>query len=91
LRGLAAKKLVQRQKDPRDSRATLVTLTRRGREILEESRPYAEWSEKVLLKDLDEAMLNALLDQLEANTHEMLDALEQFRAAGSKSRSDRHR
>jgi DNA-binding MarR family transcriptional regulator len=95
LRGLAGKKLVQRQKDPRDSRATLVTLTRRGREILEESRPYAEWSEKVLLKNLDERMLKALLDQLEANTHEMLDALEQFRATGSRPKhlpgSDRRR
>jgi DNA-binding MarR family transcriptional regulator len=84
LRALAGRKLVQRQKDPRDSRATLVSLTRRGREILEESRPYAQWSEQMLLKGLDEGMLKALLDQLEANTHEMLEALEQFRASGGK-------
>lgn len=86
LQQLAKKKLVQRQKNPQDSRATLVTLTRRGREILEESRPYAEWSERVLLKGMDEAMLKALLDQLEANTQDMLDALEQFQAAGARPR-----
>lgn len=88
---LAQKKLVQRQRDPQDSRATLVTLTKRGREILEQSRPYAQWSEKLLLKGMDEEVLKALLDQLEANTHDMLDALEQFDAARLPKRAVRRK
>jgi DNA-binding MarR family transcriptional regulator len=75
LRALEAKQLVQRRDDSRDSRLTLVTLTGRGREILDESRPYAVWSEKVLLDGVDEKTLKALLDQLEANTQKLIDAL----------------
>ena len=76
LRTLEAKGLVERRDDSRDSRLTLVTLTRRGREILDESRPYATWSEKVLLDGVDEERLKALLDQLEANTQRLLDTIE---------------
>ena len=76
LRTLEAKGLVARRDDSRDSRLTLMTLTRRGREILDESRPYAAWSEKVLLDGVDEERLKALLDQLEANTQRLLDTIE---------------
>jgi DNA-binding MarR family transcriptional regulator len=76
LRALEAGKLVERRSDPGDSRLTLVTLTRRGREIIEESRPYAEWSERVLLQGVDEKALKALLDQLEANAQGLIDQLE---------------
>jgi DNA-binding MarR family transcriptional regulator len=53
-----------------------VSLTRKGRQILEESRPYAKWSEDFLLKNVDEKKLKAFLDQLEANTQGLLNALE---------------
>jgi DNA-binding MarR family transcriptional regulator len=75
LRALETGGLVERRRDARDSRLTLVTLTRRGRDILDESRPYAEWSEKVLLEGVDERTLKALLNQLEANTQKLIDTL----------------
>lgn len=68
LRTLENGGLVRRCSDATDSRVTLVGLTARGREILDDSRPYAAWSEKVLLKGVDEVTLKALLDQVEANT-----------------------
>ena len=78
LRALEASKLVTRRSDAGDSRLTLVTLTRRGRAILDESRPYAQWSEQVLLQGVDERALKALLDQLEANTQGLIDKLASF-------------
>jgi DNA-binding MarR family transcriptional regulator len=87
LRALEARKLVERRSDPQDSRATLVSLTKRGREILDESRPYAEWSEKVLLKGIDEKKLKALLDQLEANTQGLLHTLEEYRRKHLKEKA----
>ena len=68
LRALETAKLVERRSDPKDSRLTLVSLTKRGRETLDEFRPWAAWSEKLLLDGIDETKPKALLDQLEANT-----------------------
>ena len=79
LRALEARRLVARRSDPVDSRLTLVTLTRQGREIIDESRPYAAWSEKVLLEGVDEARLKALLDQVEANAQGLIKTIESFR------------
>jgi DNA-binding MarR family transcriptional regulator len=76
LRTLEASKLVERRSDPADSRLTLICLTKRGRETLDEFRPWAAWSEKVLLKGIDAAKLKALLDQLEANTESLLGRLD---------------
>ncbi len=78
LRALEAGRLVTRRSDAGDSRLTLVTLTRRGRAILDESRPYAQWSEQVLLQGVDERALKALLDQLEANTQGLIEKLASF-------------
>ncbi len=78
LRQLEAKKLVERRADPGDSRSILVSLTRKGREVLEEARPYAEWSEEFLLAGVDANRLKGLMDQLEANTQAMLSALQPF-------------
>ncbi len=76
LRALERAKLVERRKDPSDSRLTLMTLTERAQEILDESRPYADWTEKVLLNGIDEIELKRLLDRLELNTQGLLNALE---------------
>jgi DNA-binding MarR family transcriptional regulator len=76
LRALEAAKLVARRSDPKDSRLTLFSLTQRGREILDEFRPYADWSEKVLLSGVDEVALKALLDKLESNTQELMSTLQ---------------
>jgi len=78
LRTLEAGKLVERRSDPKDSRLTLVTLTKRAREILDEARPYGVWSEQVLLNGVDEKRLKGLLDQLEANTQGLISTLESF-------------
>jgi len=53
-----------------------VKLSRKGREILSEFRPYARWSEKLLLKNVDGEALKELLDQLEVNTAALLDTFE---------------
>jgi DNA-binding MarR family transcriptional regulator len=76
LRTLERAKLVERRKDPSDSRLTLMALTPRARDILDESRPYADWTEKVLLNGIDEIELKGLLDRLESNTQGLLNALE---------------
>lgn len=76
LRMLEASQLVERHSHPRDSRQTLAKLTKRGREILDESRPYAQWTEEVLLQGVNEVQLKALLDRLEANTQALLEAVE---------------
>lgn len=78
LHALKARKLVERRSDPNDTRLALFALTNRGREILEESRPYARWSERVLLDGVDESQLKSLLDQVEANTQKLLVALRSF-------------
>jgi DNA-binding MarR family transcriptional regulator len=84
LRTLEAGKLVQRCRDAKDSRLVLFTLTKRGRQVLDEFRPYAAWSEKVLLKGVDEGKLKALLDQLEGNTQGLMDTLEYMPQPSSK-------
>ena len=76
LRALEGRGLVHRCADASDSRLTLVSLTQSGREILDESRPYAAWSERVLLRGVDEVALKALLDQVEANTQGLIDKFE---------------
>jgi DNA-binding MarR family transcriptional regulator len=75
LRALETRKLVERRSDPEDSRLTRVSLTKRGRETLDQFRPWAAWSEKVLLDGIDERKLKALLDQLEANTESLMNTL----------------
>jgi DNA-binding MarR family transcriptional regulator len=75
LRTLEAMKLVERRGDPKDSRLLLISLTKRGRQTLDEFRPYAVWSERVLLKGVDELKLKELLDQVEANTEALLSML----------------
>ena len=76
LRALEAGKFVQRCRDAQDSRLVLFTVTKRGRQVLDEFRPYAAWSEKVLLKGVNEGNLKALLDQVESNTQSLMDTLE---------------
>jgi len=76
LHALEALKLIERRSDPNDSRLTLISLTKKGRETIEEYRPYTAWSEKVLLEGVDEAKLKDALTQVEANTERMVKMLE---------------
>jgi DNA-binding MarR family transcriptional regulator len=75
LRTLEEGKVVERNGHPEDSRLTLVTLTKRGRATLDEFRPWAAWSEKLLLKGVNDRKLKALLDQLEANTEALMEMI----------------
>jgi DNA-binding MarR family transcriptional regulator len=79
LRKLEEQDFVQRGSDARDSRLTLITLTRHGRKTLDEVRPYARRSEGLLLQRIDERQLKALLDILDENASAMLDDLAQSR------------
>jgi DNA-binding MarR family transcriptional regulator len=88
LRVLESKKMVERRADPHDSRSIRVSLTRKGRQILEESRPYAQWSEECLLKGVDAKKLKELMDQLEANTQNMLSALAPFQKKHPKDQTN---
>jgi DNA-binding MarR family transcriptional regulator len=88
LRALEGRGLVHCCADASDSRLTLVRLTESGRAILDESRPYAAWSEKVLLRGIDAAALKGLLDQVEANTQVLIDSFEKL-DPGPKRRSAR--
>jgi DNA-binding MarR family transcriptional regulator len=90
LRALEAGKFVQRCRDAQDSRLVLFTVTKRGRQVLDEFRPYAAWSEKVLLKGVDEGKLKALLDQLEGNTQGLIDTLEYMPQPASRGGTARH-
>lgn len=74
LRDLEERDLVERRSDARDSRLSLVMLTKHGRATLDKVRPYALASEKVLLDGLDAKLLKTLLDQLEVNAEAMLEA-----------------
>jgi DNA-binding MarR family transcriptional regulator len=76
LRTLEASKLVERRRDPNDSRLTLVALTKRGCKLLDEFRPWTQWSESVLLDGIDEANIKAMLDQLEANVDRLMRRLQ---------------
>ena len=76
LRALEARKLVERSSDPTDSRLTLVSLTQEGRSTNDEFRPWAAWSEKLLLSGVDATKLKALLDQLETNIERLAKRLE---------------
>lgn len=72
IRELIEKKLVQRNTDPVDSRIVLISLTRSGRKILDQVRPYALKTEKELLENLDEKLLKDMLDRLEEKGAEKL-------------------
>ena len=76
LRDLELRNLVQRRNDPADSRLTLVSLTPHGRKTLDEVRPYALKSERLLLTGIDEKKLKSLLRQVEVNAEEMIDSME---------------
>jgi len=73
LRELEKRGLVQRQADSCDSRLSLVSLTVRGRDVLEEVRPHALRSEFRLLEGIDARRLKKLLDRLEENATAMLE------------------
>lgn len=61
---LEAKKLVRRDRNKADARRNLVSLTERGRELLESVTPAVTASERELVACFDELDLDAFLGQL---------------------------
>ena len=72
LRGLERRGLVQRTAHPTDSRASLVSLTDEGGELVGRFAPVAEARNRRLLAGLDEAEVSALLDALFLRAEDIL-------------------
>lgn len=75
IKTLEQKNLVVRQGETNESRRLLISLTKKGRQTLDQVRPHARRSEEILLKKIDAQRLKQLLDQLEINVDEMVDML----------------
>ena len=73
LKSLDERGLVERSPDRWDGRLALVSLTPKGRALLEEVRPHALENQARLLEGIDGARLKRLLDQLEANAEAILE------------------
>ena len=72
LRGLERRGLIERTSHPTDSRASLVSLTARGDELVRGFAPVAQARNQRLLAGLDEAEVFALLDALFARAEDIL-------------------
>ena len=73
LKSLDERGLVERSPDRWDGRLALVSLTPKGRALLEEVRPHALENQARLLEGIDGSRLKRLLDQLEANAEAILE------------------
>ena len=73
LKSLDQRGLIERSPDRWDARLALVSLTPKGRALLEEVRPHALENQARLLEGVDERGLKAMLDRLEANAERVLE------------------
>jgi DNA-binding MarR family transcriptional regulator len=78
LRDLEIRKLVQRRSHNKDSRLSLISLSARGQQLLDEVRPFALNNELELLSGLDARQLKRLLGVLEVNA---VAQLQRFQAS----------
>jgi DNA-binding MarR family transcriptional regulator len=76
LRDLERRNLVVRRPHPRDARVSLVLLSAKGQELLDEVRPDSLQNEIALLKGIDARLLKRLLGTLESNADGLLQRLE---------------
>ncbi len=72
LNQLEEKRLIKRAIDKADSRCILITLTKRGSNLLEKVRPVAQASEGQMLTGLNRAKFKTELDQLMENLEQRL-------------------
>lgn len=86
LRGLLRRKLVTRTPHPSDSRASLLSLTKKGEALLREIAPVAEEYQRQLLQGQRARDVERALDLLSARAEEMFQ-----RALEEKSRATRRR
>jgi DNA-binding MarR family transcriptional regulator len=71
LRGLLSRKLIKRTAHPSDSRASLLSLTKRGEALLREIAPVAEEYQRQLLQGQRAREVERMLDLLSARAEEM--------------------
>jgi DNA-binding MarR family transcriptional regulator len=86
LRGLLSRKLIKRTKHPSDSRASLLSLTKKGEELLREIAPVAEEYQRQLLQGQRTRDVDRVLDLLSARAEEMFQL-----AMQEKGRTGRRR
>jgi len=82
LGGLLRRKLIKRTSHPSDSRASLLSLTKKGEELLREIAPVAEEYQRQLLQGQRGHDVERVLDMLSARAEEMFQV-----AFQEKSRS----
>lgn len=71
LRGLLSRKLIKRTAHPSDSRASLLSLTKKGEALLREIAPVAEEYQRQLLQGQRARDVERVLDLLSARAEEM--------------------
>ena len=71
LRGLMRRKLITRTAHPSDSRASLLSLTRKGEALLREIAPVAQENQRQLLQGQRARDVERVLDLLSARAEEM--------------------
>ncbi|HEX4001517.1 MAG TPA: MarR family winged helix-turn-helix transcriptional regulator [Candidatus Acidoferrales bacterium] len=86
LRGLLGRKLIKRTPHPSDSRASLLSLTKKGEALLREIAPVAEDYQRQLLQGQRSRDVERMLDLLSARAEEMFEL-----AVQQKSRTTRRR
>ncbi|MFZ0978007.1 MAG: MarR family winged helix-turn-helix transcriptional regulator [Candidatus Acidiferrales bacterium] len=86
LEGLLRRKLIKRTSHPSDSRASLLSLTKKGEALLREIAPVAEEYQRELLQGQRARDVERVLDLLSARAEEMFQ-----RAIQQKTRAARRR
>jgi len=84
LRGLLRRKLIKRTSHPSDSRASLLSLTKKGEALLREIAPVAEEYQRQLLQGQRARDVERVLDLLSARAEEMFEAAVQQKSRGTR-------
>jgi DNA-binding MarR family transcriptional regulator len=86
LRGLLGRKLIKRTSHPSDSRASLLSLTKKGEALLREIAPVAEEYQRQLLQGQRSHDVERVLDLLTARAEEMFQLAIQQRSRTARRR-----
>jgi DNA-binding MarR family transcriptional regulator len=84
LKGLMRRKLIKRTSHPSDSRAALLSLTKKGEALLREIAPVAEDYQRQLLQGQRARDVEQVLDLLSARAEEMFEAAVQQKSRGAR-------
>ena len=84
LRGLLGRRLIKRTSHPSDSRASLLSLTKKGEALLREIAPVAEEYQRQLLQGQRGRDVERVLDLLSARAEEMFEAAAQKKGRGAR-------